>query len=107
MDAKPEYTALTRRAFPQLLDLFAAGEEVKSLVTHPGWASIMRLLDLAASDLDATLDGRLLDSRAAYAQAHGKRAALMAARDAADAIVAEASRKLREQDRIDEATAEP
>jgi hypothetical protein len=105
--AQPEYVALTRRAFPDMLDLFAAGEEVAQLMTHPGWRHLSTLLDLATADVDAMLDGRLLDSRAAYAQAHGRRGALRAMHEAASAIVAESTRKLDEQRTKYEGAAEP
>lgn len=105
--ASPEYVALARRNYPVLLDLFAAGEEVAALMEHPGWRHVSALLDLAVADADAMLDGRLLDSRAAYAQAHGRRSGLRSMHEAASAIVAESTRKLAEQRTKYEGAAEP
>jgi hypothetical protein len=107
VDAEPEYVSLTRRAFPGLNALFDAGEDVRQLMTHPGWAHVTGLIDLALADADAVLDGRLLDSRADYARAHGRRHGLRSMQQAAHAIVSESDRKLAEQRKKYEGAAEP
>lgn len=93
----PEFLALADRAFPTLGDLFDAGEDVESLMAHPGWAHVCRLLDESIATVDSRLDGGLLESRAAYAQAHGRRGALRAAFEAAAAIRYRADEKRAEQ----------
>lgn len=80
-----------------LEDLFAAAEDVTALIEHPGWAHVIRLIDAEAESSDRLLDGVLLDSRAAYAHAHGRRGGLRGAQEAADAIVRTAERKLADQ----------
>lgn len=113
MEAKPdrpefEWTAHVKRAYrDDLLGLFTAGEEVQQLVDHPGWLQVQRVIDLALRDEDRMLDGRLLDDRADYAWAHGRRGGLRAMTEAARAIVGHATSELDRQRRIHEATAEP
>lgn len=102
---EPEYVALVKRALPDLESLFQAGDDVMALMLHPGWTHITRLLDASVADIDARLDGNLLDSRAEYARAHGRRNGLSALPHLARAIVAEAERRRREQERKHEATA--
>lgn len=101
-----EYVALTKRAFPELLDLFAAGDEVLQLLTHPGWHHVQRVIELAQADTDEMLDGRLLDSRADYARAHGRRSGFRSMTEAARAIVGHANSELAKQRNKHEATAE-
>lgn len=78
-------------------ELFSAGEAVEALMRHPGWGLVMRLVDAEVEATEADLDGRLLDSRAEYAHRHGRRGGLKGAREAADAIVRTAARRLEEQ----------
>lgn len=77
---------LASRAFPTLREMADAAEDIESLTMHPGWAHVCRLLGDAVTAIDARLDGGLLDSQAAYAHAHGRRAGLRAALEAAAAI---------------------
>lgn len=93
--------------FESLDELFAAGESVQQLLTHPGWAHVMRLVERRADEVTAQLDGRLLDSRAHYARLTGERAGLRAAHDAAHAIVHVAARELVKQQAKHEGAAEP
>lgn len=104
---EPEFTALVRRTFPDLESLFEAGDDALGLLGHPGWDHVTRLIDAAVADIDVRLDGQLLDSRAEYARAHGRRSGLLATREVVRALVNEANRKRREQARKHEATAEP
>jgi hypothetical protein len=104
---EPEHIALVRRILPDLEALFRAGDDVLALLSHPGWDHLTRLIDAAVHDIDARLDGHLLDSRAEYAMAHGRRSGLSAITGLARAIVAESERKRREQSRKYEAAAEP
>lgn len=89
---------LTRhlRGWP-LDELFEAGEAVEHLLAHPGWAHVDRLLGAEIATIEASLDGGLLESKAAYAFAHGRKGGLKAAREAAGAIVHKAAVKLEEQ----------
>lgn len=77
--------------------LLAAAEAVQSLAEHPGWAVVLSLLDAEIATVDAELDGRLLDSRAAYARAHGRRDGLRAVTGLLDALVERAETRLDEQ----------
>jgi hypothetical protein len=95
--AAPAYTNLARRTFPELEDLFAAGEHVRGLQAHPGWVYLSRLLEEAIAEIDFSLDGRLLESKSEYAHRHGQRHGLRAMWQAADAIVHTADTKLRQQ----------
>lgn len=104
---EPEYVALVRRALPDLEALFQAGDDALALTHQPGWDLILRLLDVSVADIDARLDGKLLDSRAEYAMAHGRRSGLTALPELVRAIVGESDRRRREQARKHEATAEP
>lgn len=103
----PAFVNLTRNVFHDLDTLFEAGEAVQALQSHPGWAYLSRLIEAEIDDVDLKLDGRLLDTRADYAHAHGRRGGLKALAEAARAIVSEADRKLAEQQRIHEGAAEP
>lgn len=103
----PGFTNLTRNILHSLDELFEAGEAVRSLQEHPGWTYLSRLIEAKAAEVDAQMDGRLLDSRSEYAYAHGRRSGLRAMADAAHAIVSEADRKLKEQQARHEGTAEP
>lgn len=107
MDALPEYVSLTRRLYPGMNDLFDAGTDVRDVMRHPGWEHVTRLIDAMLAEADTALDGRLLDSRAEYARAHGRRSGLRSMAEAARAIVSEADRKLAEQARKYEGAAEP
>lgn len=92
---------------PRSVELFDAADVVTDFMRHPGWHLVGQLVDAERSDLDARLDGRLLDTRAEYASLHGKRAALRAFEEAAHALVAVAERRLAEQQAKHERAAEP
>lgn len=95
---EPGYSSLARDVYSSSLDeLFEAGEAVRQLMAHPGWVHVSRLLGAAVADLDASLDGRLKESRSEYAFAHGRRGGLRAMDEAARAIVGYADRRLSEQ----------
>lgn len=103
----PAYSNLTRRTFPEMEDLFAAGEHVRALRDHAGWVYLSRLIEEQIAEIDFSLDGTLKESRSAYAFDHGRRNGLRAMWQAADAIVAVAEAKLREQQAKYEGAAEP
>lgn len=103
---EPEFTALVRRALPDLEELFQAGDDTLALLGHPGWHLLTRLLDASVADIDARLDGNLLDSRAEYARAHGRRSGLLAVMELARAIVNESNHRRTEQSRKHEAASE-
>jgi hypothetical protein len=99
---QPAHSNAVREAFPTIDSLTSAAEDVRSLLSHPGWTHLCRLLDAEVADLDVRLDGgRLLESRAEYAHLHGQRRGLGAASGLAHAIVREADKRLeREHERI-------
>ena len=92
-----EFRNATDRAFPTLGALFAAGEDVESLLTHPGWGHVCRLIDAEIELIDERLDAGMLDSHAAYAHATGRRAGLAGFRHAAEAIRARAELRRAQQ----------
>lgn len=100
------FVNLTRDAYKgDMTKLFEDGDAVERLLAHPGMEIVTRLVALEADGLDATLNGRLLDSRAEYARLTGRRGGLGGFLAAAYAIVAEASKKRDEQARKHESTA--
>lgn len=104
----PAFTRHVDDIYHRDLDgLFSAGEMVRALMTHPGWPTLARVLEAEIATIDSQLDGRLLDSRAAYAHAHGRRGGLRALDEAARAIVSRAESRLAEQQRKHEGAAEP
>lgn len=65
------------------------GEAVESLVTHPGWAHVQRLVEAEIAEIDRALDaGDEPLTQAQYAIRHGRRGGLLASRDAAETILA-------------------
>lgn len=98
MKQDPRLKRHVERIYPDMQDLFAAGEAVEDLQAHPGWLHIVRLLEWEISTIDHTLDGRLVPlSQAEYAMAHGRRSGLRAFEDAAGAILSEYRDTLEEQ----------
>lgn len=83
------------------------GEAVLSLRDHPGLEHVLAVLELERKAVDVELDGaRAPKTQAEYAQAHGRRDGLDAARRAIDAIVATYQTRLHEQQRKHEAGGE-
>lgn len=105
--ADPQFTRHVDDVFRTMEELFEAGEAVRQLLMHPGWAHVARLVEAETATVDAELDGRLLDSRSAYARLHGRRGGLRAMEEAARAIVGKADRKLEQQRSRHEGAAEP
>lgn len=103
---EPAFTSLVKNVFPSMEELFEAGEAVRQLVQHPGWVHVSRLLEAEIASVDSSLDGRLQESRSAYAFAHGRRGGLRAMDEAARAITSRADQKLAEQRRKHEGAAE-
>lgn len=97
---------MARRVFPTLDELFGAGEHVQALKAHPGWAILSRVIEEEIAEIDFKLDERLLPTRSEYASLHGRRAGLRAFWQAADAIVAVAEEKRRQQAQRYEGAAE-
>lgn len=96
------------RIYPESHRLFEAGDEVASLMVHPGWLHVTRLLEYEVLTIDATLDGRDEPlTRAQYASFHGRRGGLRAFQAAADAIIARAEREFARQSVKHEGDAEP
>lgn len=94
----PRWTGHVNRVFADNLEeLLAAAEAVESLLTHPGWTHLSRLLDAEAEQVSAVTDGRLLESRADYAFAHGRMGGIRSITLAAEAILERAQHKLAEQ----------
>jgi hypothetical protein len=71
--------------------LFAAGDEVRSLLSHPGWDRVVRLIEAEIDTIDRRLDSGVVSgpppSRSEYAMAHGRRGGLKAVIDAPQAIL--------------------
>lgn len=83
------------------------GEAVESLVAHPGWAHVTRLVEAEVAEIDRTLDGRDEPlEQAQYALKHGRRGGLRGAMEAAEAILDLYRTALDEQRRKHESGAE-
>lgn len=89
-----------------LQELLTAAEAIESLLAHPGWGHVMRLVDVEAAQVSAVTDGRLLESRADYAFAHGRMGGLRSIQHAAQAILDRAALRLEQQRLKHEGTAE-
>lgn len=84
--------------FPSLEELVAAREAAVALLAQPGWTLLIRLLDAEIATIDATLDsGRVLESKADYAAAHGRRGGLRAPEQVMRLLVERADARLAEQ----------
>lgn len=101
----PKLTRHLRRDIP-LDELVSAAEAVRALVEQPGWQVVLSLLDGEIATIDRELDGRLLDSRAAYARALGRRDGLRAAPALMAALIDRAESRLEEQRRKHERAGE-
>lgn len=101
---QPAHANAVRKAFPTLESLAEAGDDVRDLIAHPGWAHVCRLIAGEVQDLDAHLDGRLLE-HTEYAFSHGQRRGLNALVDLAHAVVSVADQRLMEQRAKHEGTA--
>src|SRR4051812_39488154 len=96
------------RIYPEPHRLFEAGDEVASLMAHPGWLHVTRLLEYEVFEIDKTLDGRDEPlTQAQYAARHGRRGGLRAFQAAADAIIARSEREYARQVTKHEGDAEP
>jgi hypothetical protein len=101
---EPSYGNLVSDVYKSLEEQLAAGEAVRSLMQHPGWPHVLRLIEARRAQVDAKLDGGLLESRAAYAFEHGRRSGLRGLESAARAIVSKADDRLaRERARNEDA----
>lgn len=90
--------ALTRHFDGLTLErLLSDAEAVQGLAGHPGWTVLAGLLDAEVALIDRKLDGGLLESRAEYAAAHGRRGGLRAAQQFIEALTARADARLAEQ----------
>lgn len=104
--ATPSFLNDVDSHFTTLDDLFTAGEAVEQLLAHPGWAHVTALLDVEIAEIEATTDGRLLESKSHYAFAHGRMGGLRGARQAAEAILSRARLRLEQQQAKHEGDAE-
>lgn len=101
--APPTLTRHVRDAFkgkendPQLFETAAA---VRRVTSSPGFEAIKAVLDAEILSIDRKLDGEPLENASEYAHATGRRGALTAFADAAQAILEVAD------DRLSRATAE-
>lgn len=95
---EPRYAKHVRDIYSDLDDLFAAGEQVRSMLTHPGWRHVALILHAEIAEIDGKLDGRDTPlSQAEYALEHGRRHGLRSAEQAAGALVSLYERALRTQ----------
>lgn len=102
-----DFKIAAKKRFPDHRELFAAGEHVQSLIVHPGWATVMEMLDERIASLDAQLDGPSPLAHVDYAHRHGERRGLRAAREAAYALEVVYVDELERQRLKYEAAAEP
>lgn len=107
--SSPKFLSHVDKLYRKDLDgLFAASEDVRALVSHPGWGTLRRVMEAEVATIDAKLDGdRLLDSRAEYSHLHGQRGGLRAYEDAAASLIERADLRLAEQRAKHEGAAEP
>jgi hypothetical protein len=102
----PHYTRHVKGT--ALEELFTMGEAVESLMGHPGWDYVNRLLDAEIAEIDRSMDDTQEPlSQASYALKHGRRGGLRGAQEAAAAIRDKYLRALEEQQRKHESDAEP
>lgn len=93
-------------AYPSLDDALIAAEAITGLMAHPGWDQLQRFVNAEVESIDVQLDrGGDPPSRAEYAGAHGRRGGLLYVAHAAEAIVARADQRYREQKMKHEGTA--
>ena len=86
------------RIYPEPQQLFEAGDLVQSLMVHPGWLHVTRLLEYEIATIDATLDGRQEPlTQAEYAHWHGRRGGLKGFQAAVATIIARAEREYERQ----------
>jgi hypothetical protein len=76
-----------------LPELITTAEVVERLLGSPGWQAIERVLAAEVATIDSELDHGAAKEAADYAKQHGRRSALLAAREAATAIVGEARQR--------------
>jgi hypothetical protein len=81
--------------------LFSQGEQVESLMSHPGWDHVVRLIEAEIATIDRRLDTGVVSgpppSRSEYAAAHGRRGGLRAVIDAPQALLLVAETELARQ----------
>jgi hypothetical protein len=86
---QPQFTRHIDTA--DLQALFAKGEAVESLMSHPGWAHVREVIEAEIDTIDRRLDTGAVSgsppSRSEYAAAHGRRGGLRAVIDAPQAIL--------------------
>ena len=92
--------------WPELEQLFSAGEAVEGLIFNEGWFRVLNVLEAEIATIDRQLDQGAPLTQAEYAKAHGRRGGLQAARDAAYAIVDRAEARKAEQQAKHEGAAE-
>jgi hypothetical protein len=103
---EPIYTSHVREAFPDLRELFRAGEAVQGLVFDHGWQAVVAVVSQEIEAIDRKLDGPNPLSHVEYAHLHGQRRGLRGMRDAAFALERHYEAALQEQERKHEATGE-
>lgn len=106
--AEPDigFTSLVRRAYSKdMVELFEHGDAVERLLSHPGFRIVASLVQREIDQLDQTLNGQLLATRADYARLTGRRSGLAGFEAMATALVAEAEKTRTEQERKHETTA--
>jgi hypothetical protein len=88
-------TRHVRKLWPpdQLPELIETAERVESLLGSVGWRAVERVLAAEVATIDSELDHGSAKEAADYAKQHGRRSALLAAGEAARAIVGEAQQR--------------
>lgn len=106
--AVPALSRHVEDVWPELADLFSAGEKVRQLTLHPGWDAVHELIRREVAAISDRLDNSITPlTQAEYALAHGRRGGLLALDSAAEAIVARAEKRHSEQATKHESAAEP
>lgn len=94
----PRHTRHISTLYPSLERLLAAGEAAEALTSSPGWSVLLDLIDAEIATIDRELDsGRVLESRADYAAAHGRRGGLKAVPELVYALIGRAETRLMEE----------
>jgi hypothetical protein len=101
---EPIYTSHVREQFPDLRDLFRAGEAVQGLVFDHGWAAVVAVVGREIDAIDRKLDGPNPLTHVEYAHLHGQRRGLRGMQDAAFALERHYEAALQEQERKHESS---
>lgn len=103
----PQITRHLSKEDWSLESIVEAAEAFRSLRGHRGWELLVALLEAEAATVDRGMQRGVLDSRAEYAFAHGRKGGLEAAPQFVEALIEKADARLAEQRERHEGAAEP